>query len=430
MDQTTTPDRPRVGFITFGCRVNQYETEMMRTRLADDYRVSADAADVYIVNGCTVTALADKKARQAVHRLRRANPDAKIVLIGCLGAAVKAGLSRIDGVDLIAGNDWKPRIREVVARVRAGETGVLPEMPLPPLSDERINDHPGRVRAFLKVQDGCDLACTYCRTTQVRGPSRSKPISAAVAEARTLVARGYPELVLTGINLGQYTPPNGNLAQLVRKVLQIKNLRRLRLASINPYGITEELVRTFAADPRACPYFHIPLQSGDDRILRAMHRGYTVDFYWSRVALIRKLVPDATFGADVIVGFPGEDAAAFRNTCALIAEVGFANLHIFRYSPRRGTAAARLPEQVSAPVKRARAAQLEEIYRTMQRRVLAGFMGKNEQVLIEQRKDGVWRGYTRGYIDTYVVGDMTVGEQVQVRITAIRPGCLEGVTND
>ncbi len=430
MNQTTTPDRPRVRFITFGCRVNQYETEMMRTRLADDYRISADAADVYIVNGCTVTALADKKARQAVHRLRREHPGAKIVLIGCLGAAVKAGLSRIDGVDLIAGNDWKPRIREVVARAHAGETGVLPEVPLTPLADERINDHPGRVRAFLKVQDGCDLACTYCRTTQMRGLSRSKPIPVAVAEARTLVARGYPEIVLTGINLAQYNSPNGNLARLVREVLQIKNLRRLRLASINPYGITEELVRAFAADPRACPHFHIPLQSGDDRILRAMHRGYTVDFYRSRIGLIRKFLPDATLGADVIVGFPGEDDAAFRNTCVLIAEVGFANLHIFRYSPRRGTVAARLPEQVSAPVKHARAAQLEEIYRTMQNRVLAGLMGKNEQVLIEQRKDGVWRGYTRGYIDTYVVGDAMVGEQVQVRITAIRPGCLEGVTHD
>ncbi len=430
MDQTTMPDCPRVGFITFGCRVNQYETEMMRTRLEGDYCISNDAADVYIVNGCTVTALADKKARQAVHRLRRERPDAKIVLIGCLGAAVKAGLSQIDGVDLIAGNDWKPRIREVVARVRAGETGVLPEVPLSPLSDERISDHPGRVRAFLKVQDGCDLACTYCRTTQVRGPSRSKPIPAAIAEARTLVARGYPEIVLTGINLAQYNPPNGNLARLVGELLQIKNLRRLRLASINPYGITEELVQTFAADPRACPHFHIPLQSGDDRILRAMHRGYTADFYRSRIGLIRKFLPDATVGADVIVGFPGEDDTAFRNTCALITEIGFANLHIFRYSPRRGTVAAQLPEQVSAPVKRARAAQLEEIYRTIQNRVLAGFMGKNEQVLIEQKKDGVWRGYTRGYIDTYVVGDMAVGDQVQVRITAVRPGYLEGVTSD
>ena len=420
----------RIGFVTFGCRVNQYETAMMQAQLADGYEFTAGHADLYIVNGCTVTALADKKARQTIHRLRRENPDAKIVLIGCLGEAVKKGLSQIDGADLIAGNAWKPRIREVVTRALAGETGMLPEIAPLPLSAEQVRGYPGRIRAFLKVQDGCDLACTFCRTTQVRGRSRSKPVTAAVAEANALVEAGYPEIVLTGINLAQYKAADGDLPQLVRKLLKIKKLRRLRLGSINPYGITAELVRAFAEDPRACPHFHIPLQSGDDRILKLMNRGYTVDFYRSRIELIRRFLPQATFGADVIVGFPGEDDAAFRNTCTLIEEVGFANLHIFRYSPRRGTPAAGFPNQVPGAVRHARARQLAEIYRTVQNRVLANFMGKMEQVLIEQKKDGAWRGYTCGYIDTYVVGEFPVGSEVPVRVTDVRAGHLQGVKED
>ncbi|RLE37143.1 tRNA (N(6)-L-threonylcarbamoyladenosine(37)-C(2))-methylthiotransferase MtaB [Candidatus Acetothermia bacterium] len=420
----------RVRFLTFGCRVNQYETGMMHARLAKRYTVVDGRADVYVVNGCTVTALADRKARQAIHRLRRENPEAKIILIGCLGDAVRQGLSRVDGVDLIAGNAWKPRIEEVIARARAGETGIIPDAAPLPLEVERSAGPDGRVRAFLKVQDGCDLACAFCRTTQVRGPSRSKPIAAAVAEAEGLVAAGYPEIVLTGINLAQYAAPDGDLGRLVREVLSISGLRRLRLGSINPYGITPSLLEAFAADTRACPHFHIPLQSGDDRVLKAMKRGYTVDLYRSRIELVRRFVPAATFGADVIVGFPGEDEAAFQNTCSLIEEIEFANLHIFRYSPRRGTPAAALPGRVPEPVKRARAEAVGRLQRTVQARVLERFVGKEEPVLIEERKDGAWRGYTRGYIDTYVTGEFPVGSEVPVRITDVRTGHLQGVKED
>jgi len=421
---------PRIGFVTFGCRVNQYETQMMRAELAGDYRLSDDDADLYIVNACTVTALAERKARQAIHRLRREHPRTKIVLIGCLAEAVEKGLTVIDEVDLLAGNAWKGRITEVVARALAGETGALAAPEPFPLSAERIAGHPGRVRAFLKVQDGCDLSCTFCRTTQVRGPSRSKAVAAAVAEAEGLVEAGYPEIVLTGINLAQYRASDGDLAQLVRKLLKIEGLRRLRLASVNPYGITEELLEVFAADRRACPHFHIPLQSGDDRILKLMGRGYTADFYRSRIELVRRFIPEATFGADVIVGFPGEDEDAFRKTCELIEEVGFANLHIFRYSPRVGTFAAGFAGQVPAPVKHERAKILEEVYRRVQERVLSEFVGKEEEVLIEEKRNGAWRGYTRGYIDTSVTGDLGVGDEVRVRITAALPGRLEGVRKD
>lgn len=420
---------PRIGFVTFGCRVNQYETQMMHERLADRYDIVSGDADLYIVNACTVTSLAERKARQAMHRLRRERPEAKILLIGCLADGVMQGLTRVPEADLLAGNAWKSRIEEAVARTLAGKQGLLSAGPSPSLDWEAISSHVDHVRAFLKVQDGCDLSCTFCRTTQVRGPARSKSIDAVLTEARHLVENGYRELVLTGINLAQYAPPDGDLTGLVRGILRIDELRRLRLASINPSGITASLVAAFAEDPRACPHFHIPLQSGDDTVLRRMRRGYTASFYRSRVELIRRRIPQATFGADVIVGFPGEDEAAFARTCAVIEEVGFANLHIFRYSPRKGTEAASFTDAVSEQEKKKkRAGILAEVGRNVRRRLFDGLVGGEETVLIEEEKDGRWRGYTRGYIDTHLSagGTMKPGDEVRVRITGATDNHLLG----
>jgi threonylcarbamoyladenosine tRNA methylthiotransferase MtaB len=385
-------------------------------------------ADLYLVNACTVTSLAERKARQAMHRLRREQPRARILVVGCLANAVAQGLTQIAEADLLAGNAWKAWIEEAVARAFAGEQGVLPEKSPPSLDREAITSHSGHVRAFLKVQDGCDFSCTFCRTTQVRGASCSKSVDAVLAEARLLVENSYRELVLTGINLAQYAPPNGDLASLVHRFLRIEKLRRLRLASINPYGITAELVAVFAKDPRACPHFHIPLQSGDDDILRRMQRGYTSSFYRSRVELIRQAIPQATFGADLIVGFPGEDETAFARTCAMIEEVGFANLHIFRYSPREGTEAASFAAAVHEQDKKRRAGILDKLGRSVRRRLFDGLIGSEQVVLIEEKKDGYFRGYTRGYIDVHIPteGTINTGDEVRIAITGATDTCLLG----
>ena len=416
---TVEDKRMRIGILTFGCRVNQYETQMMRERLESRYDIVPGGADLYLVNACTVTSLAERKARQTMHRLRREQPRARIVLVGCLADAVAQGLTQVVEADLLAGNAWKARIEEVVARAFAGELGVLPEKPLPSLDREAITSHLGHVRAFLKVQDGCDLSCTFCRTTQVRGRARSKSVDAILDETRSLAESGYRELILTGINLAQYAPPDGDLASLVRRLLRIEKLRRLRLASINPYGITARLVAAFAEDSRTCPHFHIPLQSGDNTILRRMQRGYTSSFYRSRVELIRQAIPQATFGADVIVGFPGEDETAFARTCAMIEEVGFANLHIFRYSPREGTEAASFAAAVPEQDKKRRAGILDELGRSVRRRLFDDLVGSEQVVLIEEKKDGYFRGYTRGYIDTHIsTGEtMDTGDEVRIAIT-------------
>lgn len=402
---------------------------MMREHLHFGFELVQNAADIYIVNACTVTSLAERKARQAIHRIRRESPDAQIVLIGCLADAVLQGLTVVEGVDLYAGNVWKGRIEEVIKRALAGKREPLPPISSPSCLREHITGHEGRVRAFLKIQDGCELSCTYCRTKQVRGTARSKSVAAAVSEARQLVENGYPEIVLTGINLANYTTPEGGLSRLVCAMLEINGLRRLRFGSVNPAGITETLLQAFSEDRRACPHFHIPLQSGDDTVLARMKRGYNMSHYRSRIALVRHYIPEATFGTDVIVGFPGEDQDSFARTCAVIEDLEFVNLHIFRYSPRRGTPAATFPNPISERIKSERTQHLQRLWAGFRQRLFEKRIGSCEEVLVEERRGDFARGYTRGYIDTVVrvKGKMNVGDEIAARITRVSCDHLEGI---
>jgi len=423
----------RVGLITFGCRLNQYESQMMRERLEAGCDLVDEGADVYVINACTVTALAERKARQVVHRLKRREPQARIVVVGCLADAVAQGLSRMPGPDLFIGNAAKGRIEAVIRSAFAASPSPLPEPGPEPLDREVVRGHAGHTRAFLKVQDGCNAACTFCRTTQVRGASRSKSVAAACTEARDVVGAGYPEIVLTGINLAQYAAPDGDLPELMRRLLDLPGLRRLRLGSIDASGLTDQLLAVFASDERACPHFHVPLQSGDDEILARMRRSTNTAGYRDRIVAIRRRLADATFGADVIVGFPGESAAAFERTCWLVDEIGFANLHVFRYSPRAGTQAAELSQRVPESEKKTRATRLEALGARVRERVLRGWAGKTERVLIETVAGGTASGYTRGYLPTRIAANTRStrpGDELPVRVTRIVDGHLEGVTED
>jgi threonylcarbamoyladenosine tRNA methylthiotransferase MtaB len=425
-------NRPRISILTFGCRANQYDGDAMRRALSSSYEITAEAPDLYILNGCTVTQLAERKARQAARRLRREAPGAPVVLIGCVADAVRLGQARFDEADLLAGNEWKGRIDEVVATALSGKRGVLPRIAPIPLDSERSDGPLGRVRASLKIQDGCSLSCAYCRPTQARGASRSKSIEAAVAEAERLLSLGFPEIVLTGINLAQYAPPDGGLPDLIRAILDSRSLLRLRIASINPSGLTPELLDVFREDERLCPHFHVPLQSGDDRILAAMKRGYTVAGYEAAIERVRECLPEATFGADLLVGFPGEDEGAFEATCACAERISFVNVHVFRYSPRPGTEAVDLANPVSEAVKRRRADGLDGLCRSIRRRLLDNRIRTTQDVLVEERQDGRWRGYTRDYI--YVSFDsaaaIPLGVERTVRIAEVAEGHLEGVDYD
>jgi threonylcarbamoyladenosine tRNA methylthiotransferase MtaB len=422
----------RVSFLTLGCRVNQYETDMMSALLADHCALVDDEADIYILNGCSVTGLAEKKARQAIHRIRAASPRAVILLTGCLGDTVARGMAPFEPVDVIAGNAWKTRLPEVIARILAGERGLFaPALPRP-LDEEASSGPNGRVRASLKVEDGCSGVCAYCHAVQLRGEPRSKSLRAAVAEAERLVGAGFPEIVLTGVNLAEYSTPEGGLSTLVRSLLRIQDLVRLRLASLNVAGITDGLLDAFADDARLCPHFHIPLQTGSDDILRAMRRPYTVAVYRDAVTRIRRRLPDATFGSDLIVGFPGENEAAFAATCRMVEEVGFSNLHTFRFSPRPGTEAAGLRPPVPESVKRDRADRLAAVWAPVRHRLLDARLGKVEDVLTEAEHEGRFQGHSAGYYRVTFASDAQVPEATLccVRITGASDDGLEGVHDD
>lgn len=424
--------RPRVSFLTLGCRVNQYETDAMRAQLGATCDIVDEGADVYIVNGCSVTSLAEKKARQAVRRLRLSAPSALFLLTGCLADAVLQGKSSFEAMDLVAASPWKVRMAEVVAAALAGRRGSLDAEAAAPLDLESSAGPADRVRAYLKVQDGCSGACSYCRAVQLRGPSRSKSLAAAAAEAERLVGLGYPELVVTGINLAEYAAGDARLPDLLARLLAVPGLVRLRIASLNVTGITDALLDVFAADPRLCPHFHIPLQSGDDGVLRAMHRLYSARDYRQAVARVRGRLPDATFGSDVIVGFPGEDERAFARTCEAVEAVGFSNLHVFRFSPRRGTEAAELPGAVPESTKRDRALALTRLGDEQRARILDDRVGSAEDVLVEGQLGGRFHGHSAGYLRVEFTSRRRLPEGALCRVRVLRAARdgLEGVHDD
>jgi len=419
----------RVSIQTFGCRVNQYDSEMMRDLLTPDYNCTDEDPDVVILNACTVTALAERKARQAARRIRRQYAKARIVVIGCVADAVDQGTTQFPDADLLAGNSWKPLIDRVVQRALSGAYGTLAAASLGELSAERSHGPRGRIRAFLKIQDGCGRACTYCRTTQVRGIPRSKTIKDAISEARELLAAGFPEIVLTGIDLAQYSPVGECLADAVEAIATLSGLRRLRIASINPSSITPELIEVCASHDVVSPHFHIPLQSGDDRILASMKRGYDSQEYLKTLERIRSRIPHATFGTDIIVGFPGEDAAAFACTCSVVEIVGYSNIHVFRYSPRRGTAASTFPAQIPADVKRQRSKSLIARWEQGLGPTLDNRIGSTQHVLVEEHRGNNWRGYTNDYLYVNFPSDqiIPVGSIIPVRITGRTGATLKGV---
>ncbi|MEN6368104.1 MAG: tRNA (N(6)-L-threonylcarbamoyladenosine(37)-C(2))-methylthiotransferase MtaB [Thermotogota bacterium] len=423
----------RVAIVTFGCRVNQYESEMMARTLSNlGAEVVDGELDVIVLNACTVTALAEKKARQAARRVRTAHPAAAIILLGCLADAVERGVTHFAEADLLAGNCWKARIGEVVAAAVGGRRGLLPRTPPLPLDVERGAASAVRVRAYLKIQDGCAHACTYCQATLVRGPSRNKSLDVAFEEAAHLVRDGVPEIVVTGVNLAEYGELGVSLPALLVRLLELPDLRRLRIASLNVNGVTARLLDAFRCDPRLCRHFHIPVQSGDDAVLAAMGRRYTAAAYRAAIARVREALPQATFGTDLIVGFPGETEEAFERTCRLVEDIRFSNLHVFRFSPRPGTPAASLTDTVPSSVQRARAESILDVWHPVLGRMLDERIGTVEDVLVEDRDGGRYHGYTSDYIR--VAFDSAalcpIGKESPVRITGTSAEGLEGVSED
>ncbi|HHH42006.1 MAG TPA: tRNA (N(6)-L-threonylcarbamoyladenosine(37)-C(2))-methylthiotransferase MtaB, partial [Chloroflexi bacterium] len=369
-------------YLTFlGCRVNESEIESLgRDFLRAGHRLVTDPAqaDLVVVNTCTVTGEAGRKSRRLIRRLHRINPRADLAVTGCHVEAAWEEVAVLPGVRWLVGNADKERLVEIVAPPAA-------PMDREPLLRDWRPGRWGHTRAFVKVQDGCDNRCTFCVTTLVRGTGRSRPLADVVREVQALVEAGYREVVLTGIHLGSYGHDWGDrqgLRHLVEALLTDTDLLRLRLSSLEPWDLDEAFFRLWES-PRLCPHLHLPLQSGCDATLRRMARRTTTARYRRLVEAARSAIPDLALTTDVIVGFPGETEEAFRRSYDFVAEIGFAKLHVFPYSPRPGTAAARMADQVPQAVKVARGRAMRHLGERMARAFRERFLGRTLPVLWE-----------------------------------------------
>ncbi len=388
----------KVALDTIGCKLNQAETELLARQLAEaGYRLvsPADEADVYILNTCTVTHIADSKSR---HRLRLAhgrNPDALLIATGCYAERAPQELAQIDGVGLVLDNDSKPHLLRLLE-----ESGGVSN-PACGQGNSTSSRYTGfRTRAFVKVQDGCNSLCAYCIVPLVRGRERSLPAQQVVTEVRHRIGDGYKEVVLTGVKIGSYNYNGVDLKGLLEHILAETDVTRLRLSSLQPGEISPELIRLWH-DRRLCRHFHLSLQSGNDAVLGRMNRCYSIGDCQEAVSLLRALVPEVAITTDIIVGFPGETEAEFEQSYSFCRQMEFARIHVFPYSPRKGTEAARLPRQVRAQEKKQRSQTMLALARESARNFSQRFLGRVMLVLWEKQSDGIWSGHTDNYIKVY-----------------------------
>ncbi|NLJ33534.1 MAG: tRNA (N(6)-L-threonylcarbamoyladenosine(37)-C(2))-methylthiotransferase MtaB [Firmicutes bacterium] len=427
-----------VAFYTLGCKVNQAEGESMKRLFRDrNYKVVdfKEAANVVIINTCTVTHLAARKSRQAIRQARRLNPKAVVAVVGCYSQTAQEKIAAIPGVDLILGTQGRRDIVNLVEEAAQGECliNVVGDINTAGEFEELPYEFSRRTRAFLKIQDGCDQYCTYCIIPYARGPIKSLPPAKVREAAVAYVKKGYKELVLTGIHLGLYGSDlvgEVDLAQMVQELAEIPGLERIRLGSLEATEISRKLLEVMGANPKVCPHLHIPLQSGSAQILARMNRPYTPEEFSQRVQRARRLLPGLGITTDIMVGFPGETREDFAATYKLVQDLQFSRLHVFPYSPRRGTPAAKYASQVSPRSKRQRAQELEQLGQQLARKFHREHLGQTLPVLIEHDRDGATNlltGYTGNYMRVILPGaDMLKGQLVPVTITEAQDEVCRG----
>ncbi len=405
-----------MGFIvvTFGCKANQYDSQQWRRSLAEAGAVESGHPSLALVNTCAVTAEAERQARQAIRRLRRQYPGIRVVAAGCAVEVYPEKFSRMPEVDLALGRFDEEAV--------AGLARFLDRKISAPFRG--LDVFGGHTRAFLKVQDGCDRGCSYCIVPRARGRPRSRDLAELVAEAQALVASGHKEIVLTGIRLGGFKP---SLALLVRTLAGLEGLERLRLSSLEPDEVDQGLLEAMARSPRVAKHLHLPLQSGSDRILRLMARPYTLAGFSRILGTAVTAMPSITFGTDLIVGFPGEAEEDFAESLKAIEQLPISHLHLFAFSPRPGTEAARLPHQIPAAIKKERIARLQQAFAQRQRYFWSQRLGTVESVLFErQDRTHAW-GWGEHYFKVRVRRREELRNQLRpVRLTAVFEGGLEG----
>lgn len=428
-----------VALHNLGCKVNSYEMDVMQQRLQDrGYKIVPfdAAADIYIINTCTVTNIADRKSRQMIHRARRCNPDAVVVAVGCY-VQTAAGEALEDGtVDIAVGNNRKKDIVSIieeylktreqprVEKIDINNTREYEEMQL-----TRTAEH---TRAYIKIQDGCNQFCSYCIIPYARGRVRSRAEEDILQEVRGIVVAGYREIVLTGIHISSYGLDRGGpeLLQLIRKLHGIDGLKRIRLGSLEPRIVTEEFARQLSTLPGLCPHFHLSLQSGSDAVLGRMNRHYTAGEYFQTTEILRNCFRDPAITTDVIVGFPGETEEEFRETEAFVRKVNFYEMHIFKYSRRQGTRAAMMEGQLTEAEKGRRSAVLAQAEEEMSRSYRAGWLNRETGVLFEEKKQVAGGTYWIGHTPQYVKVAMEAGENADLSGKIVRGTPVGFLTED
>ena len=421
-----------------GCKVNSYETEAMQQLLEEaGYEIVPfhEKADVYIINTCSVTNIADRKSRQMLHRAKKQNPEAVVVAAGCYVQSAAEELKADLAVDVIIGNNKKQDLVPILEEYFKDRTDSSHVIEINEtheyerLSIHKIADH---TRAFLKVQDGCNQFCSYCIIPYTRGRVRSRRPEEVVAEVRELAAAGYQEVVLTGIHLSSYgvdfkEEENENLLSLIRQVHEVEGIRRIRLGSLEPRIITDDFAKALASMPKFCPHFHLSLQSGCDETLKRMNRHYTTEEYAAGCDILRRYFDNPAITTDVIVGFPGETEEEFEATKAFLERIGFYEMHIFKYSRRAGTRADRMPEQVPEQIKNVRSEALLLLEKQMSKAYRENFLGKKKTVLLEEKTEIGGRAYMIGHTMEYVKAVVPYADDLKNKMTE---GVLKEALND
>ena len=400
----------KIAFLTLGCKVNSYETEAMQALLVTAGAVLVDfqeVADIYVVNTCSVTNMADRKSRQMLHRAKKKNPESVVVAAGCYAQTADEAAMKETGIDVIIGNNQKKQIVEILEQYMAGVENHRLEIGRETEYEElSLDTQVEHTRAYVKIQDGCNQFCSYCIIPYARGRIRSRNPQEVVEEVKRLAASGYQEVVLTGIHLSSYGQPAESgeqpLLKLIAQLNSVEGIKRIRLGSLEPRIITEEFVKTLRGYETVCPHFHLSLQSGSDTVLKRMNRKYTTEEYAASVELLKHYYDAPAITTDIIVGFPQETEEEFSETMEFAQRIGFSKIHVFKYSRRKGTVADKMSGQVAEQIKTERSERLMALESVLGEEYRRGFLGQTQEVLFEESCVIDKEHYQVGYNERYV----------------------------
>lgn len=419
----------KIAFYTLGCKVNQYETQAIAEtfeRLGYEIVDFDQKADIYVINTCTVTNVSDRKSRQAIKRAKKNSPNSVVVVMGCYPQVYPQEVQKIDGVDIIIGTRHREKIVEYVTEYLKQKKKIFAvndEYKRNSFEELKISSFNERTRAFIKIEEGCEQFCSYCIIPYARGSVVSRSLSSILDEVERLASNGYKEFVITGINISAYGKDldyKVTLLDVVEEISKIEKVRRIRLSSLEPIVMKEDFIKRLVGVDKLCHHLHLSLQSGSDKILKLMNRHYTTDEYKQIVRMVRSYWDDVAFTTDIIVGFPGESDEDFERTVEFVEEIGFSRIHVFRFSPKKGTKAYSMPNQVSSAEKEKRSEILKSVARKLSFGFHKKFEGKIVEVLIEENSsfEGYCEGYSGNYIRTLVpkTESIKAGEIYKVKV--------------